>query len=84
MEFMAQKNIQFLPHAPYSLDLALANFCLLKRVLSESCFQTEQEFQAVVQGYLADFTKEGMYYIIEDWVAKMDKCIKVARDYVEK
>ncbi len=87
MEFMAKKGISMFDHAPYSPDLAPCDFYLfseLKKHLPGTRFSTKQELQTSVQGYLRSMSKEGFLHVMEVWSKRMDKCIVVKGDYIEK
>jgi histone-lysine N-methyltransferase SETMAR len=86
-EFLMSKSIETLYHAPYSPDLAPCDFWLfpvLKDRLAGSKHKTVTEVQTAVQGVLAEITKGGLLFVFEKWVARLDKCIRVEGDYVEK
>lgn len=86
-QFMEAKSIKTLYHAPYSPDLAPCDFFLfprLKVLLAGQKFDTENELKVSVQGFLADLSKEGFLFVFEKWAERLDKCIRLEGNYVEK
>jgi hypothetical protein len=60
-EFLAKHNILWLPHPPYSPDLALCNFYLflqLKKTMKNSRFDYVEEIKANVLRRLRAITKK--------------------------
>lgn len=86
-EFMATKGIETIAHAPYSPDLAPCDFWLfptLKNKIAGTRFQSDTEVKTAVQGVLQLLSADGLQFVFEKWMARLDKCQNVAGDYVEK
>ena len=80
MEFFSKKNIETLPHAPYSLDLAPCDFWLfpqLKTRLAGQRFDNEESLKQAVQGVLGQLCQGGLLHVFESWMERMQKCIDV-------
>ena len=80
MEFFSKKNIETLPHAPYSLNLAPCDFWLfpqLKTRLAGQRFDNEEGLKQGVQGVLGQFCQGGLLHVFESWMERMQKFIDV-------
>ena len=87
IEFFSKKNIETLPHAPYSPDLAPCDFWLftqLKTRLASQRFDNEEGLKQAVQGVLGQRCQGGLLHVFESWMERMQKCIDVGGKYVEK
>ena len=87
MEFMAKRKIKLFEHAPFSPDLAPCDFYLfpeLKKCLAGHRYESDQSLITAVQGFLKDMSKEGFLFVMEQWQKRLEKCIKVDGNYVEK
>jgi histone-lysine N-methyltransferase SETMAR len=87
MKFLEAKGIETLFHAPYSPDLAPCDFWLfpqLKNSLAGQKFDNENEVRIAVQGVLSALTKDGAFFVFENWHQRLMKCIELNGDYVEK
>ena len=86
LDFLAKKNIQLLPHPPYSPDLAPADFFLfptLKRELAGHTMALE-EFRKKWEGVIRKLTKEDFTKAFQRWLERCKKCVEVHGNYVEK
>ncbi len=80
-EYLERNNIKVLPHLPYSLDLALCNFCkftLLKKDLYGHHFVSDDEVVITLHTFLnslnrADFQKKNL--------VKWAECMKQCSDF---
>ena len=80
MEFFSKKNIETLPHAPYSPDLAPCDFWLfpqLKTRLAGQRFDNEEGLKQAVQGVLGQLCQGGLLHVFDSWMERMQKCIDV-------
>ena len=80
MEFFSKKNIETLPHAPYSPDLAPCDFWLfpqLKTRLEGQCFDNEEGLKQAEQGVLGQLCQGGLLHAFESWMERIKKCIDV-------
>jgi hypothetical protein len=72
-----------LDHAPYSPELASSGFQFfraLKRALGVRRFTNKEDAEAPVQTQDTDFYKHGFFKLVK----RLDGCISVGGDYVEK
>lgn len=86
-EFMTKKCIETFGHAPYSPDLAPCDFFLfpqLKNHLSGKSFDTLTEVKVAVEGFTTQVFRNGAHHVFEQWQRRMNKCLEVKGDYVEK
>ena len=71
MEFFSKKNIETLPHTPYSPDLAPCDswlFPKMKTRLADQHFDSEEDLKQAVQGYLDSSAKEASFtYLKAGW-----------------
>jgi len=85
-EYLAKRSIRVLEHAPYSPDLAPADFfyfpkvkeALAGRTLTDSTFKSEWEHAAKTVSEKA-FPKA-----FEKWVDRCKQCVEIGGDFVEK
>lgn len=87
MAVIDQLHWEVLPHPPYSPDLAPSDFHLfgpLKEHLGGQKFDTDDEVCQVVLQWLKDQPKEFYAAGMQKIVARWEKCVAVAGDYVEK
>lgn len=87
MAFIISKNIKLIEHAPYSPDLAPADFWLfpnLKSKIAGMKFEDKTALQIRVHGILKELTKENLYHVSLNWYQHLVKCVDVHGDYYEK
>ncbi len=87
MKFINRKDMKLLEHTPYSPDLAPYDFFLfpkLKSKLGSQWYNTDNALIQAVQGCVRVMSKDSFLHIFELWQQKLDKCIEVHGDYVEK
>jgi histone-lysine N-methyltransferase SETMAR len=85
-QFLAKKNIQVLPHPPYSPDLAPADYFLfptLKRELAGLTMSLD-EFKQKWEGVIRTLTKDDFARAFERWLHRCEKCVRIGGGYVEK
>ena len=86
------KNLYFnqgkpFPHAPYSPDLAPADFWLfpqLKMKLAGQSFDREIDLQKASEAVFKALTEDGILWVFEKWYQGLVKCIEEGGSYVEK
>lgn len=86
-EFLASTQLTLLPHPPYSPDLAPADFFLfskIKKNLKGKRFDSREELLTALQGELEKVTREELRDCFSAWFQRMQKCIDLAGNYVEK
>jgi histone-lysine N-methyltransferase SETMAR len=84
--FLAKKQIQVIPHPPYSPDLAPADYFLfptLKRELA-GLSMTLDEFKTKWEGVIRTLTEEDFARAFARWQQRCEKCIRIGGGYVEK
>ena len=80
-------GFNLLEHPPYSPDLAPCDFRLfpeMKAKLRGIHFNTVEELQTAAKGIVKSFDTEWYKQTFDKWVARHEKCVRVAGDYVEK
>jgi histone-lysine N-methyltransferase SETMAR len=85
-QFLAKKNIQVIPHPPYSPDLAPADYFLFPTLKRELAGQTLSldEFKTKWEGVVRTLTKDDFARAFERWLERCEKCIRIGGGYVEK
>jgi len=84
---LQQLGWEVLPHPPYSSDLAPSDFHLfgpLKEFLGGQHFSTDDEVKQAVLGWFSRTDKAFNAEAFQALVKRLDKCINVAGEYVEK
>lgn len=74
-------------HPPYSPDLAPSDyhlFCRLKKFLGGKRFSDQDELENTVNGWFQEMGETFYSTGIEKLVSRMDKCLNLNGDYVEK
>lgn len=87
LDFLKQKNINLLPHPPYSPDLAPADFFLFpytKNLLRGRRFQTDEELRYAFQSVIEDIPQEMWRDCFTNWFRRMRSCIAASGRYFEK
>ena len=77
-EFMEKKKMKFIHHGPYFMHLASADFWLfpvLKYLLTGHKFNKQT---------LRELYKNGPVDVFHKWQKRLEKCIDVGKDFVEK
>ena len=85
-EFLSKKNVEVIPHPPYSPDLAPCDFYLYptaKKDLKGRRFGTLQEVLGAVQAILKRMSKNGFQHVFEKWQERWAKCIRLNGEYLE-
>jgi [histone H3]-lysine36 N-dimethyltransferase SETMAR len=85
-DYLTQKSTNVLPQAPYSPDMAPADFFLfpkLKIPLRGYRFQSNEEIQRESLRALKDIPKIDYQKCFLDWKKRWHKCIAVEGDYFE-
>jgi len=84
-EFLVNKNIPILPHAPYSPDLAPCNFYLFSKLNSKLMghhFRTIENIQKIVTNELHTLTENDFRYCYIQW-KKRNHCVTSRGSYFE-
>ena len=85
--FLAQRGIKVAPHPPYSPDLAPCDFWLfptLKTAMGGQRFSTLEEVKAFVTSFFRDLTKRDFERCFDRWIERLEKCVQIEGNYVEK
>jgi histone-lysine N-methyltransferase SETMAR len=85
-EFLANHNMLSLPHPPYSLDLALADFFLfpkMKMQLKGRRFHSVADIQCESQKVMDSLTQNDFKAAFQQWQERCDQCIAAQGDYFE-
>ncbi len=84
---MDKRGINLIPHAPYSPNLAPADFWLfpaIKRLLAGISLNTQQELETGEEGCFQELYKNAPADVFERWLKRFTKCVDMGGDYVEK
>jgi len=84
--YLAKHQTSILPHPPYSLALAPADFFLfpkLKTTLKGCCFQTIEEIQANAIRRLHAITERAFQEAFQQWKKCWERCSTSIGDYFE-
>uniref|UniRef100_A0A1B6MR58 Tc1-like transposase DDE domain-containing protein n=1 Tax=Graphocephala atropunctata TaxID=36148 RepID=A0A1B6MR58_9HEMI len=85
-EYLAKRNIQVVPHSPYSPDLAPCDFFLFptaKKELKGRRFDSEQDAVKALKAILKNMSKDGFSNVFQAWQRRWDKCISLNGEYFE-
>ena len=75
-------GIKTVSHSPYSLDLALCDFCLFPKL--RGCrYETTEEMKEVVTKVIDTLTQEDFYGAFQKLLERYNKCIAAGGDYFE-
>jgi hypothetical protein len=85
-KWFADHSIQLLPHPPYSLDLAPADFFLFRRVKEELAGLSldEDSLKKTWEGVVRTITADEFATAFRRWFERCEKCIRIGGGYVEK
>jgi histone-lysine N-methyltransferase SETMAR len=78
--FLAKKQIQVIPHPPYSPDLAPADYFLfptLKRELAGLSMSLD-EFKTKLEGIVRKLTEDDFTRAFERWQHRCKKCVRIS------
>ena len=80
---MAARGVQVLKHAPYSLDLAPADFFLFTKTREELAGRhlSQEAFKTAMEGVCRSFTAEDFAAAFRRWLDSCNKCVKIGRVY---
>lgn len=85
--FIESLKWEIFDHPPYSPDLAPSDyhlFLLLKNYLAGKRFSDQEELEKTVNDWFKNLAAEEYNMGIEKLVSRMDKCLNLGGDYVEK
>ena len=80
-------KFEFIPHPPYSPDLAPCDYFLfpkLKKCLREKKFESDEAVMEAVDVFFSDQDKKFYKEVIEEAYHHWIKCVNLLGDYVEK
>jgi hypothetical protein len=83
----ARKNIECVPHSPYSPDLAPCDFFPFPRLKSElwgQGFDSSTAVQKRAEAVLKIMSKNVFQHVFQNWQTHWAKCIQLDGDYFEK
>jgi len=86
LQFLAKKEVETVPHPPYSPDLAPNDFFLYpqaKMELKGRRFQTTIAAIKALEAILKVLAKEGFEHVFKEWQRRWDKCVALNGDYLE-
>lgn len=87
LDFLAESEMQLLPHPPYSPDLAPNDFFLIpevKKHLRGKRYDSPEAAVTAMNQILDDMPKELFVKCFDDWFFRMHKCIDAKGCYFEK
>lgn len=85
--FLEERNIQTVPHPPYSPDLAPCDFWLFPEVkfpLRGRRFGSNNEVVKAVEARCKELSKDGLKFVFKKWQERWRKCIQTEGGYFEK
>ena len=85
--YLNANNYRMVAHPPYSPDLAPADFFLfpkMKKYLAGVRHENLAQIKASVQKFYASLTPEDWRNCFDQWVRRLEKCVALEGDYVEK
>ena len=85
-DFLQEKGLHLLPHAPYSPDLAPCDFWLFPRVkalIAGKPFARIQDLAKAVHSALATIPQEEYRRAFQKWLERMQRCIDAGGEYFE-
>ena len=80
-------NIEIVPHAPYSPDLAprdLWLFPTMKDTLRGRTFSSRSALETAIFQWSERTPKEAFAAAMQSWLERCEKCVCLQADYVEK
>ena len=86
-QFLRDNNIEVVPHAPYSPDLAPSDFWLfptMKDPLRGRRFPSRAAIASAIFQWSKHTPKEDFAAAMESWRRRCEKCVRLQGDYVEK
>ena len=85
-DWMAAKQILLLPHPPYLLDLAPADFFLFPKIKTQlaGLTLTQETFKKTWDGVTRTIAAPEYTTAFRQWYERCEKCIQIGGDYVEK
>ncbi|GFW16186.1 uncharacterized protein TNCV_4263511 [Trichonephila clavipes] len=84
---MRKLKFPVIPHPSYSPGLALSDFWLfpkLKETLKGQRFSTVAEVQAAMSKWICSEPESFFMDGMKKWIERLNKCVAVSGDYVEK
>ena len=87
LAYLEEKGFKIVAHPPYSPDLAPADFYLfpkMKRFLAGKDHAGVNDMKGSVQQFYNTLRQEDWRNCFDQWVRRMEKCVALGGDYVEK
>ena len=75
-------GINTVPHCPYSLDIALSDIWLFRK-LRGCCYETIEEMKEAVMKVIDTLTQEDFHGAFQKMLEQYNKCIAARGDYFE-
>ena len=84
--WLAARGVQMVDHAPYSPDLAPANFFLFPKMKEELAgrYLTQDGFKTAWEGVARTITTDDFAAAFRRWFERCQKCVEIGGNYVEK
>jgi histone-lysine N-methyltransferase SETMAR len=84
--WLAAKQIQLLPHPPYSPELVPADFFLFRKVKEElaGLHLTQERLKSAWEGVTHTIGEDEFATALQRWCNRSEKFIRIQGDYVEK
>jgi hypothetical protein len=86
-EFLASKNVEIVPHPPYSPDLAPSDFSLypnMKKPMRGMRYNDRKEILDAVYANLRRLSENGFSHVFENWKKRWEKCIALGGVHIER
>ena len=85
-DWLATRDVQVLPHPPYSPDLAPADFFFFPKMKEGLAGRhlDQKSFMKAWGGVASMFTKEDFAAAFREWLEQSEICVRVGGNYAEK
>lgn len=87
LDFLCRKNVETVPHPPYSPDLAPNDFFLYptaKKSLKGRRFPTSTAAVKALEAILKRISADGFEHVFIEWQRRMKRCISLKGEYLER
>ena len=82
---LKELRYELVPHAPYSPDLAPSDFFFFPKLkTSGQKYGSNDEVISATEGYFEDLDKSAYSDGIKSFETRLNKCIQLEGDYIEK
>jgi transposase len=85
-ELLASNGMKRVPHAPYSPDLALCDFCLfgyIKGRLAGASFQRPDQLLQAIDAIFQSIEKATLKRVFQEWMDRLAQCYVAVGGFVE-